>query len=67
MDRLKSGLEGYLNKRNYVRDETKQTKEEVEEFIKLYPKAAKDESNKYKNIPKFFKPVRNLSFFGLLN
>ena len=57
MDHLKNGLENYLKKKNYVRDEKKITKEEVDEFIKLYPKAAFDTSETYKKIPKFFKPV----------
>lgn len=57
MDHLKNGLENYLKKKNYVRDEKKITKEEVDEFIKLYPKAAFDTSETYKKIPKFFKPL----------
>ena len=57
MDVLKNGLENYLKNKNYVRDEKKILKEEVDEFIKLYPKAAKDTHDSYKLIPKFFKPV----------
>jgi hypothetical protein len=44
-----------------VSDEKKCLKEEVDEFLKLYPNAAKEPDDSYKKIPKFFKPVRKLS------
>jgi hypothetical protein len=67
MDVLKNGLENYLKNKNYVRDEQKILKEEVDEFIKLYPKAAKNSNDSYKLIPKFFKPVSLIFFFILQN
>ncbi len=57
MDYLKNGLEEYLIRKNYVREESKILNEEVDEFIRLYPNAAKDIPDTYKIIPKFFRPV----------
>ena len=62
MENLKKGLEEYLRIKHYVRDEKNVLNEEVDEFLKIYPKATHDVADTYKKIPKFFKPV-NKSFF----
>jgi hypothetical protein len=58
MDNLKQGLEEHLKNKCYIRDEKIVLKEEVDEFLKIYPKATHDVADTYKKIPKFFKPVR---------
>lgn len=57
MDNLKIGLEEHLKNKCYVRDEKSVLNEEVDEFLKIYPKATCDIDDTYKKIPKFFKPV----------
>ena len=51
-----------FNLRLYLDDEAT-GREEVEEFIKLYPKAAKEMPNSFQYIPRFFTPVSNCTQF----
>ena len=57
MDNFKKGLEEHLKSKGYVRNEKNVLEQEVDEFLKIYPKATHDVADTYKKIPKFFKPV----------
>lgn len=58
MDLMKQKLTKYLDKKHYIRDEQSLLESEVNEFLKLYPKAAeKDQALNYHQIPKFFDPL----------
>lgn len=62
MDVLRDGLKAYLSSRNYVRDSEAVAQEEVNEFLKAYPKANQEMPQSYKIIPRFFTPVLFLTF-----
>lgn len=58
MDELKDNLRNYLNRKKFIRADSEKTLEkEVEEFIKLYPKASQEVSETYRIIPRFFTPL----------
>jgi hypothetical protein len=39
------------------------TNEEINEFLKVYPKANQEMPQSYKTIPKFFTPVIKVNYF----
>ncbi|CAF0877830.1 unnamed protein product [Brachionus calyciflorus] len=58
MELMKNKLTKYLDKKHYLRDEESLLNLEINEFLKLYPKAAEKEvSNNYSQIPRFFNPL----------
>lgn len=70
MDQLKDGLKSFLESKNFKRDEERVTKQEIEEFHRLFPKAAPSKetavaaaaaatsaSASTLHIPKFFNPL----------